>query len=324
MKKFFLQFIFYLTVILLPQFCQATTVAPTILEISLDPGESQQAIITLFNETNDDLYLSGSVEVFEPDGERGEARVLEPEITDQAVGWVKLPLNALVLAPREAVEVPVIVELSQTAEVGGYYLAVMWQTAAGPNRPANQVQLSGRVGVLMLLEVKGDVDRRLKVEDFRLIDGDNFYSNLPVGFSVKLKNEGNIHLKPESYVMIKNIFNKPSQVLLVNQDKGNILPASSRRFESFWQRGEFVPLADSFIDQLRLELRQFAFGRFTAQAVVSYGPEATTVSSDKLVFWVVPWRLLSVIGFLFLAILMVMIFKKRRDRKRIINLRDNG
>jgi len=323
MKKFFILLMF-LFLAFIPQWCLATTVAPTILEISLDPGQSQQAIITLFNETNEDLYLSGSVELFEPEGERGGARVLEPELTDQSVGWVKLPLNALVLAPREAIEVPVIVDVPQTAEVGGYYLAIMWQTNAGPNRPANQVQLSGRVGVLMLLEVKGDVNRSLKVEDFRLIDNENFYSNLPVGFSLKLKNEGNIHLKPEGYVMIKNIFGKPSQVLLVNKDKGNILPLSVRRFESFWQRGEFVPLADGFIDGLRLELRQFAFGRFTAQAVVSYGPEATTVSSDKLVFWVVPWRLLSVIGFLFLAILMVMIFKKRRDRKRIINLRDNG
>ncbi|HNP75352.1 MAG TPA: hypothetical protein PKL09_03240 [bacterium] len=322
MKKFFLFLIFFLVPVLLPGKSGATTVAPTILEISLDPGQSQQAVISLFNETAEPLYLAGSIETFQPDGERGEARVVPPEITDQAVSWVKLPLNALVLAPREVVEVPVFVTVPETAEVGGYYLAIMWQTMAGPNQPVNQVKLSGRVGVLLLLEVKGEAHKELRVEDFRLIEDENFYSSLPVGFSLKLKNEGNIHLKPEGYVMIKNIFGKMTKSLLINEERGNILPASSRRFEEFWRRSDFVPIATDFIGQLRREGKQLAIGRFTAQAFISYDPAAITISSEEVVFWVIPWRLLSLVGGLAFIFLLAIILRKRHRRKLVLNQKE--
>ncbi len=259
--------------------------------------------------------MTGSIEVFRPKGEAGEAQVVSPEVSDVAVGWVALPLNSIVLAPGEVMEVPVIFDIPFNAEVGGYYLAVMWETAAGPNTNDNQVKISGRVGTLVLLRVNGEAKEELSIEDFTFAKGDGNYENLPVGFSIKLKNSGNVHLRPTGFVTIKNIFGKVSKVLLINNEEGNILPISNRRFQTFWQRSGFVPEAENFFESVRLEITQFAFGRFTAQATVNYSNEAKNIDSDELVFWVVPWHLLLVIFIvlLFLAVILVIFKRKKRN-----------
>lgn len=311
-KKLF--FLVIIIVFFLPGTAKATTISPLIFEVELEPGQSVQKIIKIFNETDSNLFLNGYLEIFRPKGERGEAEILPPQQTAyQAINWIKLPLNSLVLKPKEAVRAPLIIEVPKTADVGGYYLAAMWETSAGPKSKNNQVGLASRVGTLILLKVGDEAEEKLRLLDFGLKSKNNFYSHLPVSFFARLENYGNVHLQPQGSVIIKNIFGRATTVLPLNEEQRNILPQSFRRFEVDWQRGEELSYQNGFWPDLKMELKQFALGRFTAQLEIEYGQNHERIYSQEIYFWVAPWRLLTGGGLIIiLFFIFFYIFKQKK------------
>lgn len=316
MKKIFLITIFFLAGFLLSQSAQATTISPLIVEIDLDPGQVDQTIMKIFNETDQDLYLNGSIETFQPKGEGGEAEILPADVANESISWLKLPLNSIALNPGEAIQVPLIIDIPSNAGVGGYYFAIMWETVAGPKLENNQVGISSRVGTLILLKINGEVQEELKISSFNLKNKGKFYNSLPIVFLSHLKNSGNIHLKPQGHITIKNIFGQVSEVLPFNNQNGNILPQSIRRFETTWPNN-LSSDKHNFLSGLKFEFKNFIFGKFTAQLQLDYGSQPQRNYSEEIGFWIIPWRIslsLLVVVILFLVIRIIG-FKKRKFKR---------
>lgn len=295
------------------------TLSPLIIEVDLEPGDSRQEIITLYNETGEDLYLQGFISSFRPKGERGEAEIIS-DFEGAARFWLALPISSVFLKPGEAINLPLEINVPPTAAVGGYYLAVIWQGTAGPATGQTTVGLSGQVGTLVLIRVTGELSENLIIKDFSLFQEGRIFHSLPVGFSARLENQGNIHLKPGGYIIIKNIFGRLSAILPFNQIGGNILPQSIRRFEDFWSRsGNYQTTGSAgFFVNLKNEWRQFALGRFSAQLVVEYGQPPKQTSSEKIFFWVWPWRMATL--FLILVILIMLFWFRHQAGRRKENL----
>lgn len=296
-----------LALCLLAKSANAMTISPLVLESELDPGQGEEKIITLMNEEANDLHIFGAVTTFKPRGENGEAEILDPSLAYQAINWVKLPINSFLLKSGEIIKLPVEISVPKTAQVGGYYLAIMWQAEPGQKGATDQVGISARVGTLLLLRVKGEAKEDLKIIDFNLSAG-NFYSSLPVDFSSRLENSGNVHLKPAGHLVIRDMFNRAIALTPVNQDKKNILPQSIRLISESWFYGPKRPNVNSnFFTSLTAEWRQFAVGRFTAQLELTYGDSRQKITSPALVFWVLPWRTLLILGVIILLILIIIV-----------------
>ncbi len=279
-------------------------ISPAVLELELEPGETARRQLKLFNETDQEIYLSGVIEIFQPRGEEGQAKILPPEIGNQAVGWLKLPLNSVSLKPGEFVNAPLVFEVPETADVGGYYLAAVWETAAGPKKNISQIEITSRVGALIFLTVAGEVEEKLEIVEFSSSEKGFFGFGRPIEFLVRLENKGNVHLKPRGQIVFKNIFGRPVESLNLNPGGRKILPNSVGRLSTFWPAE--AQKASFFGSGLVRELKNFRIGRITAQVQAEYGSASQRFSSQEIVFWVVPWRLLGLA-----AVVLIIIFGLR-------------
>jgi len=318
MKKKILFFI--ATFFLLPIMAQATTIAPAVLQVNLNPGQSGKYFLSLFNETASDLYLSGSIGSFRPQGESGQAQLVPPAVNNQSLSWLKMPVNSVLVKADQVVQIPLEINVPKNAEVGGYYLAALWQTASSPKRKTSQLNFSSQVGSLILLRVNGNVKEQLRVASFGSEKNRSVYDALPVNFNLKLKNEGNIHESPRGFVVIKNCLGRVVDALPVNSEKGNILPASTRQFAVVWTNGDNAQSDRSFISGLRQELKNPLIGPFTVQAQLAYGDKRQALESEKISLWLIPWRISLIVLIILLLIIVwrVVVWRKKRRRRKMM------
>jgi hypothetical protein len=112
-----------------------------------------------------------------------------------------------------------------------------------------------------------------------------FYDFLPATFKVTLKNNGQVHVAPSGTIFLMRGGHQVG-TLRVNPDKGNILPSSSRSFNSQWQDGFPVYVEKTENDKvvldkngeavrtLKLEfnkpLNKLRVGHYTAKLVMIY------------------------------------------------------
>ena len=295
----------------IPQLTGATTLSPVIIDAKLDPGEAGAYEIRLYNETNQDLFLEAQVEKFAPQGETGEAKILPPDVADKSVTWLKLANNSLVLKPGETTLMPLIIQVPKTADVGGYYLALMWKSAPGPKaKQSDQALIASRVGTLILLQVNGQVNQSLEVVDFGLKDNNKFYNSLPIDFFIRLKNTGNVHQRPQSSLVIKDFLGRTVEILPLNYSSSAILPQTTRIFEANWGESNFQNI-------LIKQLTNFRIGRFSAKAIIDYGNNQN-ITSEMVYFWIWPWQIfLLMLAVILLIIIISFKIKKSKSSKVI-------
>ncbi|MBC7564937.1 hypothetical protein H7100_01750, partial [Candidatus Saccharibacteria bacterium] len=107
-----------------------------------------------------------------------------------------------------------------------------------------------------------------------------------------------IHVQPKGTILIQDSFNNKVASLDVNAEKGNILPSSTRRFEST-------------LDQ------KWLFGRYTATITIGYGTQGQAIV-ETTSFWVIPYKLILIGLALLVTALYVLRIAVKRYNKYII------
>ncbi|MDD4151220.1 MAG: DUF916 domain-containing protein [Candidatus Gracilibacteria bacterium] len=240
------------------------SISPLKHEFTINAGNSKTATVKITNNSTDSMTLYSSKEDFVAGDDTGTPKFVKEE--DQKnpelslTNWLKIENENITLAPGETREVKFSINVPVGAEPGGHYGAVFFS----PGTPSGaQVAVVQRLGVLVLINVPGDVKIDGNLEQFSLqkksgtgyIDMTNF-DDFPISFKVLFKNNGNIHLKPKGKIEIidengetlKNIGKesitstagayigeKMVDYIPVNDVLGNVLPKSERRFENDWE-----------------------------------------------------------------------------------------
>ena len=315
MKKSFLAKLFLLTIIFfsfnlyLANQAKALTVISPVLEINTQAGENQRGVLKVYNETETEVNLVASVEPFKASNdETGKPEYLSPSQSADFsyLQWFKLAQNAITLKPAQAAKIPFVIDIPPEAKSGGYYAVVFWQNAPVPGQEKSMVNISGRVGTIILLRVAGNLQESGEVLDFTPQPLKDYYFELPINFVIRFSNTGNVHLAPQGEISIKNWFGQVTK-LDINPGSHNVLPDSIRRFEVSWGQ---KPISNNFFSNFLFELKQefknFPLGRCQASLDLSYGFETQQKINWEISFWVIHWRLLVVV-FLFLVILFLLI-----------------
>lgn len=126
----------------------------------------------------------------------------------------------------------------------------------------------------------------------------SFFENGPITFVTRIKNEGNIHVKPSGDIEIRDMFGNLSATLPINKQepKSNVLPDSTRRFETQFNKSWMI-------------------GRYTANLTLGYGTGGQAIT-NTISFWVIPYKLI-LISLLVLATVvfvlkrMIKVYNKR-------------
>lgn len=283
---------------------QALEIAPPVVNLSANPGETVNAQIKLRDIANGPLIVSGQVNDFTADGEDGTPKILLDETEPNPYSlkaWVA-QLPELTLQPRQVENLPVSINIPTDAAPGGYYGVIRF-TATPPELKGQGVSLSASLGALVLLTVKGDVKEKLSIETFSTTLKDKptkLFESTPVEFNERIKNSGNIYEQPAGQIVITDMFGKEVAAINVNLPPRNILPQSIRKFTQ--------KLDSSVLGTKKL------FGLYHAQLHITYGPNKQTLTSN-LDFWVIPWKLIigAIIG-LIIAFFVIRHLIKRYNR----------
>ncbi|MGH7156870.1 MAG: hypothetical protein ACREGG_02045 [Candidatus Saccharimonadales bacterium] len=285
---------------------QALEIAPPVITLTANPGQTLKTQILLRDISSSNLIVTSQTNDFVAAGEDGTPKVILDNNTPDPYSmrtWV-VPPASLNLAPREIQPLSVTINVPATASPGGHYAVVRF-TGTAPSLSGTGVSLSASLGALILLTVNGKITHNLSLASFTVSKGGktgSIFQSGPLDFTVRLKNNGNVHELPVGQITIKDMFGKKLATTNVNLPPKNVLPSSIRKFDS--------SLDSSVIGTKKL------FGHYKATLTVTYAQNQKLTGT--LSFWVIPYRLIAIIIVIIIALFFGLRYAIRRYNRYII------
>lgn len=267
----------------------ALTASPVKVEVTADAGQTVTGEIELINEQNTQKTLFTSFENFEPAGDTGSPRFIGAE--DGLATWMQTQ-NTLILQPEQKIVVPYTITIPKDAEPGGYFAAIFFGEQDPATQKAGEVSIGGKLGILILLRVSGDIVESAGLTEYTAHSGNRLFSTLPISFSYRFSNNGGDRVVPLGDIVVKNTFGGTAIKLAANKNEGSVLPNSTRKFEAVWGQVTNATSTDSFWTIAKEQLFNFHFGLYSAHIKVIYGA-TNQVATDVYRFIIIPWQFLS-------------------------------
>ena len=266
----------------------ALTISPVKVEVAGDPGQTLRGEMELLNEQADSKTFYSSFENFEPSGDAGSPRFVGGE--DGLATWLHTE-SVKTIAANEKIKIPYTITIPADAEPGGYFSAIFWGEQNPKNNEAGTVTIGGKLGVLILLRVNGDIVEQAGISDFSAGDKQRFFIATPIDFVYRFANTGADRVVPLGDIVIKNIFGRTVATISANHNEGNVLPNSTRKFTSTWSDGEAA--SGGFFTQVAYQFKHFHLGLYTAHLQVKWGTTHKEENSTLHIF-LFPWQLFLV------------------------------
>ena len=292
---------------------QALEIAPPVITLKVNPGQSVSVPIYLRDIAKTNLIVTGQANDFVAAGEDGTPKLLLDNNQSDPYSmssWV-VSLPSLTLIPREIKAMTVRLQVPKNATPGGHYGVIRF-TATPPNLDATGVSLSASLGALLLVTVNGQIKEDVSIQEFSVNQNghaSSFFEAPPVSFVERFKNNGNVHEQPTGQVTVTDMFGRKFAVVNVNVPITNVLPDSTRKYEQ---------VLDSAVIG-----NNAMFGRYTADLKATYGANKRVLTS-QLTFWVIPYRLIAIIVIGLVGGFFALRFFIRRYNRFIIGQAQRG
>jgi hypothetical protein len=201
---------------------------------------------------------------------------------------------------------------------GTYYAALLvssisqqqYETGDPELGNAAGAAISTRLAPVVFLTVNGDLyaDIDATLEVMTSVEGEPFlglHEYLPVLFKAQLSNEGNYYINPSGNLFIhRGDETKPVKTFKFNEDANRLLPESARPFYNLWDESLFLykqvnsSLINGYVTVAPDKSHSLRLGKYYATLKIAYrNPEGEIeVITRSSSFWVVPWKLLVVLG----------------------------
>lgn len=257
-------------------------VTPVIEEFDINKGETLSKSIIINGLTKQTVTYYPLALNFVADEETGKpifSDVSEKFSIFSLSEWISFDEKSFVLLPGEEKNISYTVTAPGDASPGGHYAAVLFSTEEPEfDESGNFVGVVGLIGTLVLSTVPGAITENLVLTEFI---SPTILFRPPADFLLKIGNNGNVHLRPEGGITIRNWFGEQVTFLEVNESDGAILPDSQRRFDSSWG------------------FSWSAVGKYTANLSLSYGDGKSLAGLRT--FYVIPyWLIITIAGIIIL------------------------
>lgn len=214
---FLLAISYYLSSIILPSaYAQGTSLSiyPPIIEVQTTPPSSPLAPITIQNNNETDVVLKIQLIPFKPKGLNGDIE-LNPEAIN--TGFYKyykdkiqflvdgIKTDTITLAPLEAKEVDLNINLEKGDPPGDYYYSIVFLTADNALDDTSSSLLPAGIATNLLLSI-GPKDRTIGgISEFTT---SFFKKGGPVEFKLRVHNASTHLVLPTGKLTVKNILNQ--------------------------------------------------------------------------------------------------------------------
>lgn len=269
------------------QTAQSVEISPPTQELSVIPGEVQTIRAKIRNTSDQTLPISVRLQDFTASGEEGQVALVEK--SDYAVTqWSSIIKPSFTLKPGETQEVEAVLRVPKKA-AGGRYGSFVF-TVGGEKSSGTNASLAQEVASLFLVRIQGETREQLFVQQFQ---APRFSEFGPIQFTLKLRNEGNVHVKTQGLVNIVDMFGNRVEDVVVKPT--NIFPEAVRIL---------TPILN----------KTFMFGQYKATSILYYGEKNETVVATST-FLVIPVRIIIAA-----AIVLFIVFKKKKRMHKALHI----
>lgn len=230
---------------------ESLTVSPPTIELDATPGATIKRKVIIDNGANSARSVKVIVQNFGAAGESGSPELTDMEGPYSLANWIKVSPSQVTIGPKESKEFEVSVSIPKNPPPGGRFGALIFEPAPAGGSPEEQVKVVSRVSSLLLLRVPGEATEKLAIESFDAtktggkVDeagvpvAQNFFQKGPINFFTRVKNEGNVHVKPKVEVNVFNLFGR-KVATIEPTNAGNALPDAIRRYDSEWKHSTLL------------------------------------------------------------------------------------
>ena len=284
-------------------------VSPVRQELTIEKGQSKTVTLNIKNLTQSTKTTRAIVNDFEAgDEENGQPRFVSDDSSTGGNSFKTLvsDIPDITLEPQQKLQVDIVISVPADAYAGGYYGAIRFVDASVEND--QNVTMSASTGTIFLVEVPGDLTESMELVEFTPAqDGSNsrFFVGEGDNISIvtRLRNTGNIHVKPFGKVTITDSDGNTVETFEFNniEPRANVLPDSIRRFEDKLQNQKW-------------------FGKYTVTANLGYGTTGSLITASTY-FWVVPlWLLIAIVaGIIAILVGGYFAYRKIANNRRMRN-----
>ena len=267
----------------------ALTLHPTNLDISIDPGHSQTGILYLRNTTKQTVGIRTELRNFTAEGEEGGVNITAENTPFSLASWIKISPQTVTLKSGDEAKFTYSITPPLNAEPGGHFGSIVFATIPTKS-PAGNVgaSLSQEIASLFLVTIPGPVVEKASIQSFT--PGKNFYETGPVTFSVRVKDEGGVHIRPAGVVTVTNMLGGKSVFGFQGE---NVLPGAIRNMPATWDTTWLI-------------------GKYTADLALAYGSKNSQLYASTE-FWAFPIKQ----GIVVFAVLLILFFFRKRFFKAI-------
>lgn len=301
------------------------TVSPPVIELNAKPGDKLKERFRIRNNQSSPVALKIDVKKLSSDTTTGEPIPAEPAKEDEFISWLNVDPQDVTISPKEWSDVNFAINIPDNAAYG-YYYVLRISPATQDKVKGTGTSVQGQVLVVVLLNVvKDGAKAKTELVEFKpnILVGEY----LPVEFTAKVKNTGNIHVKPSGNIFIRSFHQKDIAILDINAGKQTVLPGGSRTFTSEWNDGFIVktPVVENGVAKLdangkaatKIEinwnkLTHFRIGPYTATLLMVYddGKKDATIEGTTT-FWLIPYTALIVIAVSLVVLIIIIRFLLR-------------
>lgn len=298
-------------------------VTPSPLVATVKPGQTTELELQIRNAGTTVEELKIEPRAFRFDDATGQVSLQDTTPPDIAA-WISLSNPTFTIQPGAWFTEKVRVSLPKDSGFS-YSFALVISRNKAPVKTDGRI-IKGSLAVFTLINVdRPGASSKLEVVSFTA--SKKVYEYLPAEFSVRLKNTGNTIVQPYGNIFVGR-GGDPISTLKVNENKGYILPDTSRTLTTEWTEG--FPVYETTTENGKTSTKtvwnwanaaDFRLGRYTAKLVAVYSDGKHDIPIEGSVsFWVVPWKILLgmfVVALLVLVGLWSLVRKIIRGVKRL-------
>jgi len=291
------------------------TVSPVFFDLSANPGDNLTNKIRVRNNTQEDAIITIGLKKLTSDS---NGDLILSDLNDNTASWINFKNHTFIAKASEWVDVPFEISIPKDAAFGYYWAITLSETSNGTTTKTG-TKLTGVSAVPILLDVKKQgAKAEGQIVEFKTSSFVNEY--LPVDFTVRVQNTGNIHIRPQGNIFIRGGGDENLAILNVNNAQGAIIPNGQRSFIEEWSDGFLVREPIVVDGQPKLDkngkpaeklivnwdkLTSFRIGKYTADVVLVFDNGTKDVSLEATTdFWVFPYK---IIGTILISIIILII-----------------
>ena len=285
-----------------PAFAQSTglTAIPPRLggegaeSLILKPGDNTARTIKVRNESTETREINIEIHDIVVNDDKGTPIILddaqEKNNRWSAASWIQVSPMQFKLKPGETKAIQVMFLIPNNATPGGHYAGVVHTFKSIGQQTANGSAsgVTAKVGTLVYITIPGPVKEDARVTSF---SAPSFSEYGPIDFKASVINFSDIHINPNGAIKITNMLGGKTAELAL--DPTNIFPGTSRDYKAT------LP-------------NKWLFGRYQAQFIAAYGTTGQALMAT-LFFWVIPWRMLILLGVITVLISLIVYLNKKKN-----------